>query len=387
MSGFELVRAGRVFHPFLLAVGLTVAAAAPSAADSFVQCVQKQLTDLGYAAGQPDGRLTQQTRAAWQAMKQAQAGAGPLAALPPLAPKTAIHWCRELPALKSGLERHMPSAAPVRILADTPNVEKGIRQAYDRVLRFMDREYGIVLAGHIGIAAAGNTKDVQGYVRRLLSQMSSARFNPDASIAAHCNKPFGVAGAAYLKFMYICWDNPHQADSAWLKRSRKWLGMMMAHEYMHLVQAELGGARSEGFSGGSLRARMGPAWLVEGSAEVVAARFGKRALRLRAPVLAELHDWSLKSKKSLHGMRAHKTVRTSGDYDFAHYAVHILTRISGEEALFTFWRRLGAGQSWDQAFEGAFGIGMADFEAQVMELRKRPGTARAYISKMRRKQS
>ncbi|MEW2911180.1 hypothetical protein [Leisingera sp. JC11] len=380
----------RSFRPLIQALGLALglsALAAPANADPFVTCVQQQLTDLGYAPGRPDGQLTPQTRGAWQAMRQAKAGAGPLAALPPLAPKTAIHWCRELPALKNGLERHMPSAAPVRILADTPNVEKGIRQAYGKVLRFMDREYGIVLAGHIGIAAAGSTKDVQGYVRRLLRDMSSARFNPDASIAAHCNKPFGVAGAAYLKFMYICWDNPHQADGAWLKRSRKWLGMMMAHEYMHLVQAELGGARAEGFNGGSLRARMGPAWLVEGSAEVVAARFGKRALRLRAPGLAELHEMSLESKKSLNGMRAHKTVRTGGDYDFAHYAVHILTRISGEEALFTFWRRLGAGQNWDQAFEGAFGIRMGEFEAQVMELRKRPGTARAYISKMRRRQS
>lgn len=380
----------RNFRPLVQALGLAFglsALAAPAGADPFVKCVQQQLTDLGYAAGHPDGRLTQQTKGAWQALRQAKAGTALLAALPPLSQKTAIHWCRELPTLKTGLERHMPSAAPVRILADTPNVEKGIRQAYDKVLRFMDREYGIVLAGHIGIGAAGNTKDVQTYVRRLLRDMSSARFNPDASIAAHCNKPFGVAGAAYLKFMYICWDNPHEADNAWLKRSRKWLGMMMAHEYMHLVQAELGGARSEGFHSNSLRARMGPAWLVEGSAEVVAARFGKRALRLRAPGLAELHEWSLKSKKSLRGMRAHKTVSTSGDYDFAHYAVHVLTRISGEEALFTFWRRLNAGQNWEQAFKGAFGIALAEFETQVMELRKRPGTARAYISKMRRKQS
>ncbi|NSY40539.1 peptidoglycan-binding protein [Leisingera sp. ANG59] len=380
----------RKFRPLVqalwLALGLS-ALSAPASADPFVACVQRQLAELGYAPGQPDGRLTQQTKAAWQALKRAQAGSAVLAGLPPLAPKTAIHWCRELPALNSGLKRYLPSAAPVRILADAPNVEKGIRQAHDRVLRFMDQEYGIVLAGHIGIAAAGDTKTVQGYVRRLLSQMSNARFNPDASIAAHCRNTFGVAGAAYLKFMYICWDNPHQADNAWLKRSRKWLGSMMAHEYMHLVQAELGGARSEGFNGRAVRARMGPAWLVEGSAEVVAARFGKRALRLRAPGLSELRERSLKSKKSLSGMRAHKTVGTEGDYDFAHYAVHILTRVNGEKTLFRFWRSLGAGQSWDQAFQGAFGIGMAEFEAQVMELRKRPGSERAFIAKMRRRNS
>ncbi|MDC0658171.1 peptidoglycan-binding domain-containing protein [Leisingera sp. SS27] len=380
----------RNFRPLVRALGLALGLAvmsAPASADPFVTCVQQQLKDLGYAPGQPDGRLSPQTKAAWQAMKQAQARSGVLAGLPALAPKTAIHWCRELPVLNGGLKRYLLSAAPVRILADAPNVEKGIRQAHDRVLRFMDREYGIVLAGHIGIAAAGGTKEVQGFVRHLLRDMSSARFNPDASIAAHCKNTFGVAGAAYLKFMYICWDNPHQADDAWLKRSRKWLGSMMAHEYMHLFQAELGGARSEGFNGRAVRARMGPAWLVEGSAEVVAARFGKKALRLRAPGLPELHQRSLKSQKSLNGMRAHKTVRTEGDYDLAHYAVHVLTRISGEEALFSFWRRLSTGQSWDQAFQGTFGLGMAEFEAQIMELRKRPGTERAYITKMRRRNS
>lgn len=375
-----------------LAFSLALAAgaqAAPAAADPFVKCVQGQLAELGYDPGPEDGRLTQSTRSALQTMRQShsRAGAGPLAQLPALTQKTAIHWCRELPALRSGLDRHMPSAAPVLLLADSPNAEKGIRQAFDRVLWFMEREYGVVLAGNIGIAAAGNTKTVQGYVRRLLSQMSDATFNADASIAAHCKNPFGVAGAAYLKFMYICWDNPHQADKAWLKRSRKWLGGMMAHEYMHLVQAELGGARSEGFNATAVRARMGPSWLVEGSAEAVAARFGRKALRLRAPGLSELRDMSLKSEKSLRGMRAHNTVRSEGDYDLSHYAVHILTRISGEEALFTFWRQLSTGQSWDQAFQGAFGIGLGEFEAQVMELRKRPGSARAYISKMRRRNS
>ncbi|MCF6432218.1 hypothetical protein [Leisingera sp. MMG026] len=376
----------RTIRPIAAALGFALLAA-PAAADPFVKCVQGQLADLGYDPGRRDGVLSQATLRAWTSLRQipAAAKAGHLAGLPALTQKTAIHWCRELPALKSGLEKHLPSAAQVRVLADSPNAEKGVRQAYKRTLRFMDREYGIVLAGNIGIAAAGNTKTVQTYVRRLLSQMSSARFNPDASIAAHCNKPFGVAGAAYLKFMYICWDNPHQADKAWLKRSRKWLGAMMAHEYMHLVQAELGGGRAEGFNGAAVRRRMGPSWLVEGSAELVAARFGKKALRLRAPGLSELQDASLKSTQNLKAMRAPRTVRTEGDYDFSHFAVHILTRIHGEDALFGFWRQLSTGKSWDQAFQDTFGTGLSAFEAQVMELRKTPGAAKAYIAQMRRR--
>lgn len=376
----------RTIRSIAAALGLALLAA-PAAADPFVKCVQGQLAGLGFDPGPANGALSLATLHAWTSMRQSQAAAkaGHLANLPALKQKTAIHWCRELPALKSGLEKHLPSAAPVQILADTPNAEKGVRQAYARTLRFMEKEYGIVLAGNIGIAAAGNTKTVQTYVRRLLSRMSKARFNPDAAIASHCNKPFGVAGAAYLKFMYICWDNPHQADKAWLKRSRKWLGAMMAHEYMHLVQAELGGARSEGFNGAAVRRRMGPSWMVEGGAELVAARFGKKALRLRAPGLSELRDASLQSKQSLRAMRAPRTVRTEGDYDYSHFAVHILTRIHGEDALFGFWRLLSTGKSWDHAFQEAFGTGLDAFEAQVMELRKTPGAARAYIAQMRRR--
>lgn len=360
--------------------------AAPAAADPFTACVQRQLAGLGHDPGRTDGTLVPATQRAWKDMRAAYPGAssGHLAGLPPFSRKTAIHWCRELPALQPGLAKHLPSAAPVLLLADAPNVEKGVQRAYDQTRRFMEKEYGIVLAGNIAIAAAGSTKTVQGYVRRLLAQLTPLKYNPDASIAAHCDTTFGVAGAAYLRFMYICWDNPHAADKAWLKRAKHWLGNMMAHEYMHLVQAELGGARAEGWKGSAVRQRMGPHWLVEGGAELVAARFGKRVLRHRAPGLEELREWALKSKKSLKAMRAHKAVASEADYDFAHYAVDILIRIRGEEALFGFWRQLSTGKSWEQAFRASFGLELAAFEAQVMELRKSRGAARAYIAKMRR---
>ncbi|WP_152615668.1 hypothetical protein [Leisingera sp. ANG-M1] len=382
----------RGFSLFFQALGFSlgfVLLAAPAAADAFTACVQRQLADLGYDPGRTNGTLVPATQRAWQNLRAAHHGVFKehLAELPPLSRKTAMHWCRELPALQPGLGKHLPSAAPVLLLADAPNVEKGVQRAYDQTRRFMDKEYGIVLAGNIAIAAAGSTRTVQGYVRRLLAELTPLKYNPDASIAAHCDTTFGVAGAAYLRFMYICWDNPHQADKAWLKRAKHWLGSMMAHEYMHLVQAELSGARAEGWNSGAVRRRMGPHWLVEGGAELVAARFRKKVLRHRSPGLEELREGAQGSRKSLKGMRVHKAVGTEADYDLAHYAVHVLTRISGEDALFGFWRRLGTGESWEQAFQQSFGLDMAEFEAQVTELRKTRGAARAYIAKMRRRSS
>jgi len=73
--------------------------ASPIFADPYVQCVETQLSQLGYLAAPADTCLDGASRAAAEAFRTADpARARGVAFLPPLSRKTAVDWCRDLAA-------------------------------------------------------------------------------------------------------------------------------------------------------------------------------------------------------------------------------------------------------------------------------------------------
>lgn len=367
------------FGRLALAACLSLAATAVQA-DSFADCLRSQLRDLGYAPGPEGGVLDRRTRAAWRKMvAQRRSDFGPeLARLTKLNRKTAIHWCRELPALAPGLAAYRPSEKKPVIHTESRAAEQAVLRNYASVRKFFSSRYGITLAGNIGIAAAGNPWTVDQYAEWIIRELPAEKVRLGNSIERSCSgKPFH--GAAFPEWLYVCWDTRKAPTAKWMQRSRIWLGHVLAHEYMHIIQAELSGGRTAARDGRQYLRLMGPAWLVEGAAQVVAARYMETVTGRRPRSLEKLRLDISETPRSLSGLAGRESLASAHAYSTSHFAARLLAERIGERSLFEYWRQVGAGRKPESAFLASFGITQKAFERQFHSLVADGKAAKAFI--------
>ncbi len=134
--------------------------------------------------------------------------------------------------------------------------------------------------------------------------------------------------------------------------------LVLAHEYVHVLQYQLAAG-----------AAWGPAWLTEGVA--VYGEALHRAVIDQGLTASEGLDGRRRQKAAallldgeVPALRSFETV--ADDAERIHYllgflAADRLAARSGVEALAGYYRRLSSSESWQEAFEGAFGIAVDDF--------------------------
>lgn len=158
-------------------------------------------------------------------------------------------------------------------------------------------------------------------------------------------------------------------DGAVEARGRDWL-QLLAHELTHVTQIEL--ARGEGCY---------EQWLAEGMAEWVAfavlERLGidtvaerramaRLAMRSHPPVVGRRLDLgSLGTPKGF--TRRHRVEGSLATYRLAFLMADELIERHGLRRLVTYFRLCGSGLGRDESFRLAFGLTVAEFEAQVIE--------------------
>ncbi|KIC18822.1 hypothetical protein RA20_12560 [Leisingera sp. ANG-Vp] len=363
---------------FAAALGFAVLAA-PAAADPFADCLRSQLRHLGYAPGPASGALDRRTRAAWRKMvahRRPEFGRE-LARLPKLNQKTAIHWCRELTALDPGLAMYLPSEQKPVIHAESRAVEQAVLRNLASVRKHFARRHGITLAGNIGIAAAGNPWTVNQYAEWIMRELPAEKMTLGNAINRACSgKAFHAA--AFPDWLYICWDTKRAPTAKWLQRNRLWMGPVLAHEYMHLVQAELSGGRASARNARKYLHLMGPAWLVEGAAQVVDARYMETVTGRRRPSLERLRQDISKTPRDLRSLASKQALSSAHAYQTSHFAARLLAERSGERSLFEYWRQIGAGKRPEKAFQASFGIPQKAFEQQFYSLAVNGKAAQAF---------
>ena len=134
--------------------------------------------------------------------------------------------------------------------------------------------------------------------------------------------------------------------------------LVLAHEYVHVLQHQLAAGAS-----------LGPAWLTEG-----VAVYGEALHRaLIEQVLTPSEGLSNRRRQEaaallrageLRPLRAFETVEDDAErihYQLGFLAADWLADHAGVEALAGYYRRLPSSDSWQEAFEGAFGIAVAEF--------------------------
>ena len=357
-----------------VASALASVLALPVRADVFVECVQRQLAALEYDPGPIDGIFGKKTARALDLLQQEQGHRflPKLQDLPTLSRATAIHWCRELPLIDSRIAEFRPSAQPLKLLANSEMAEAGIQKAYASVKTYMRRVHGVVLAGNIGIAAGDDWKTLRTHAVQIEAEITTARSKFHSAIRMRCDGKYAYYGAAFPDWMYFCWRPYDGTDAEWYAQAFTWLGRLMAHEYMHIVQAELSGTRTSARDVKTQNRLMGPLWMVEGAAKVIEAQYADIHFGIDQPALFQLRNWSLRAKRDLRDLRYSEAVMSTEEYALSQLAVRILADEKGHHVLFDFWPRLGKGRSWQQAFRETFGVELEEYELRVMELTKRP---------------
>jgi hypothetical protein len=187
-----------------------------------------------------------------------------------------------------------------------------------------------------------------------------------ADLDALCGgrRPNAISSSDFVLFCF-----PAEAE-----RNPRWLGSVMAHEVFHQLQYDLSDTRGD--RPGTGPRKLGPAWLVEGSAEVMEILFLQGFLPEDGTGFFDVQSPARRSRLGLSDLVAHGSVQGAQGYGPARFAALLLARASGVDSLVEYFRFLGRGMEWDAAFEKAFGMERAVFEAEFETLRRDFGAAR-----------
>ncbi|MXV81721.1 MAG: hypothetical protein F4X58_11075 [Chloroflexi bacterium] len=218
------------------------------------------------------------------------------------------------------------------------------------VLREQVREFSGYVAARFGLAAESYAvmllSDVEG-LSHLFKTLTGNEFDTDWWPEYAC----GIAWSDAIGLLEGCRD-PIAFD----------------HEFVHVIQAQL----ARGRIGSSWETE--PAWLIEGAAEYISARYrdamsykSYRDFREDAIDIARERVVALPLERlvSREGFRELDIVYA---YSFSFLAAEWLAAHAGDDALFRYMRQLSrAGTNWDLAFEIAFGLRVEEFYKRFEE--------------------
>lgn len=373
----------RFLLPLVLSGFAAPVAAAEPPQQAYIRCVQSELSALGASGVAVSGKLNGATKSAALAVQKQHGSNRGVALLPRLSDTSAVSWCRELAVLKPGLKKYMPSASKP-LFAGTGgagSVQTAlIATAFTNVERFFQSRYGIHLASRVDVAGSDSGKELTQLAVGLQRSRGISFGGMSRSVSRNCGSPsLYYSGIAYLDQLLICWKRMPRYDQAWHKKVYPKISAIMAHEYMHHLQRELTNSKVWKSSYRSQR-KMGPAWMVEGGAEV--AEYDWRTTRggYRKLSLQELLKPAAKSKKGLRAMQEHRSVKGAEQYLTARFAVYLLSRRYGDQAVLDYWRYVGQGKSWEAAFRNAFGLSIGSYYTEFETMRRNPELASAFLA-------
>lgn len=358
----------------------------PQAAEQWekdqIACIQNQLATLGISGVSPTGKINGATKAGTEAIRAQYPSAAGLALLPKLSGVSAVGWCREIAALQPALRRFMPSAQPPLVTGEGGQGSMQTRllaTAFRDVEQFFQSQYGIRPASRVDVAGAASGEVLTQLAVNLQRQRGRSIARMKDHVTDNCDSPsLRYGGQAYRNQLLLCWPVAKQYDKGWYSKVYPVVSSIMAHEYMHHVQRELA---NDKVSTGANRsqAKRGPAWMTEGTAELVEARW-RRAKLGKGKSFAELQKAAHDHPKTLGGMHGWGSVKDVHQYRVAHFAAHLLAERYGDQAIMNYWRYIGQGQSWDGAFRAAFGESLSAFSSRFETLRHNTAQAKAYAA-------
>ncbi|WHZ35604.1 peptidoglycan-binding protein [Sagittula sp. MA-2] len=340
------------------------------AGDAHVACVQNQLSALGQDPGPVDGQSGPRTKAAVAALvaESAPEAREAYGRLPEFSRRAAVGWCREIGRFHLDALPFMPSyRMPEVHVSDevSPQMRRALLAAHAQARTYMAEQYGVRLASRVEIAAAVTPEAFRELVRTTEEGQQIPGTTLRASAERNCLGTRGLGGSMYRDVMTFCGLAMGVEDAAQLRLARDTLTSVMVHEYVHHMQREMAYDKVERWvrKGETVRRRLGPAWMVEGTAEVLESRYWTRDAHVAGDALFLLRARAVAAQKSLASVRTDDEVRTAGAYAVSHYAAALLAGRFGDQSLIGFWRAVGETDNWYEAFAQVYGMSVEEFEA------------------------
>lgn len=353
--------------------------AGPVQADrATVLCVQNQLAALGHDPGPIDGILGGQTRRAFSALNT---DLGEDAYRFRLTRGSAIVLCRELGAGQIALRQHWP-ATKSRVnlefgAAITETTKRAVSVFTNQTLAQFSTVLGMPLADTVSVFVSDDIREIQRYFKRVHGRSGQSAADR-AFLRRVCSKDNQVSGFANPDAVVIClpqgdpgfdpYDTRlagttrrHSSPKAVVKQDNRNLRTVIFHELVHAAQFQLTG---EYGAYQNSQHTVGPEWLVEGAA-VVLAEFLE--VRFKPP-----KDLVFRVSKSVGGaqrglQRFERFPRNEKDipdlYGQGSLAAVMLVEEKEFAHLLEFYRLIGLDYKWRDAFLQAFDVRIKDFYA------------------------
>jgi len=247
------------------------------------------------------------------------------------------------------------------IFAETPEGAAALREMHAEAAAFFQSEYDLTIPEGFAIVAATGAD-------ALTAQFHAAGIQTLFFVGDRTCPPSRVGGVANRAMVALCW--PEAPVTSPYARA------VMVHEVMHQVQYTLAQDRPAQRRGEE-DWLLGPAWLVEGSAEWVEEVFrnGRAADGVR---FFELQEPARRNQTQLEDLTVHGSLQTGRTYGVARFAAFLLAERFGDQALFDYFAALGRLKDRDAAFREVFGMSLAAFEADFASVRRHYGNARTW---------
>jgi hypothetical protein len=360
-----------------LVLGLGFWAGASAAQDVHVACVQAQLAALGFDPGPLDGQSGPRTQAALRSYVdelETSADAAAFDALPDFTTRAAVGWCREIGLRDQRAAVLMPShKAPELFIAPEvhPDLASHLMVAFRDAEAFLERRYGLRVASQIKIIAATEPEAWHRLVDKAGTMSLQGWADVRARARRDCETEFGLGASASRDGLSFCGSTLAQGEPLLADLYRMVLSVTMVHEMVHNVQREFSYDKVARWvrKSDTVRPRMGPAWMVEGTAQVVEYAYMAERYGRLVPGLRMMRQLAGGSDLTLQEIRLSGKVREAAAYDVSAYAVAMLVERYGEETLFRYWRAVGETDNWYTAFEQTYGMTVQSFEELYPMLR------------------
>ena len=341
-----------------------------------MKCVQKQLGEIGFPAGEVDGRISPETLSAYERL---QAMRGERRFGLPLDTASAMGICRQLGVENRSLRVFWPSFQRRFTVEFEPALSarfRGtLRETVSDSINALNRLFDMRLTGTVAVVVASSRSELW----RLLQSRGGAladRREFDRLYDISCGQDQISGGLADYLTVAICFPGgeieprPHlrspdsQAAADWAQ-----VRQTLLHGIFHAGQFQLQGIGPTDTPLADVGI-VGPQWLLEGAAvyAVVRATFAEEfipgffsELRNQIGTTADILPKLVSSEAREKNLNAL--------YEHGALAAYILASAHGDESLVAFYRNMGMGMTWKEAFREAFGIGVDAFHREYAEHR------------------
>ncbi len=349
-------------------------------AEEYVLCMQNQLKELGYDPGPLDGFWGAKTKAAALASldQEEQLQGNPMLQNP--RGVSAVSWCRILGEKYATVRKFRPSVEKPVFLFDkeaTSSSRALIRISSRQAHRYFRYRHRVDLAGRIDVVAGSDHKQISSHLITLQRKRHEPTSKVRQDTKKRCQEAKTWNAAAYSNQIYVCWPKDIVHDSNWLSRWKHFATTVMVHEYAHAIQKELSLDKTHKYLRPDGRRIMGPNWLVEGSAMMLALDYSFPGLKGdRMPAFFTI-QWP--AKKSSLKLSDIKSVSTNEEYAVSKFAAFLLVKRFGIESMIEYWRQIGQGNDWNKAFQNTFGMSLKEYEREFETLRQSLQLSHAFV--------